>query len=246
MTAASRADYDYNERDHHEPETYAGSGGRYQRESSARTEYRTGEYPAYTDEAYAAQQEVYQEPQDVYQEPQDVYQPQPDVYQGQDVYAVHAPQQDVYALPEPDLSREFSQADMSGIFQRPDFAQQPAPQPVAHAASYGYDQDPGSYGAQAAGSYDYATDGQHQAYPVQQYGTQYGAQPEYNTGEYPAYAPGDIGYGPVGDNGYGQDDQHYASQQQPPPLPQQSQDATGFFDTGMIDVRQFRDDPYQR
>jgi hypothetical protein len=242
VTAASRADYDYNERDHHEPEPYAANGSGYQRDGSSRGDYRTGEYPAYSDDAYAAQQDGYESQPEAYQEQQ----PQP-----QDAYAALAPSRQSshqphpeYALPEPDLSREFSQADMSGIFQRPDFSQ-PAPQPVGHAATYSYEAEQGPYvpapapvgydaatGYEAQAGYEYTDQ---QAYPVQPYGAQYAAQPEYHTGEYPAY-----------------DEQGYA--QQPPALPagehQQGQpgqaDATGFFDTGMIDVRQFRDDPYQR
>jgi hypothetical protein len=72
-------------------------------------------------------------------------------------------------------------------------------------------------------------------YPVQPYGAQYGQQQEYHTGEYPSYQQEDP---------YAQQGQHPSHQTHPG---QQAQpEASGFFDTGMIDVRQFRDDPYQR
>jgi cell division septum initiation protein DivIVA len=257
VSAANRADYEYDERDnHHEPEPYAAVGV-YQREvPSQGGEYHTGEYPEYSDDAYAAQAQP------------DGYQGQPETYQEQDVYASLAPSQQPshqphpdYALPEPDLSREFSQADMSGIFQRPDFSQPPTPQPVGHAASYSYEAEQGPYvpaaapvGYDAATGYDAANTYENQAgyeytdqqaYPVQPYGAQYAAQPEYHTGEYPAYD--DQGYAqlppapPPGEHQPGQQGQQGQHQGQPGQA-----DATGFFDTGMIDVRQFRDDPYQR
>jgi hypothetical protein len=252
VTAASRADYEFDERDHELPpargeaaEPFAGAGGgRYQREAASRIEYHTGEYPVYTEEGYAAvepagyqQPDSYQE-QPAYEPQQPAYEPQPSyeqqpayeaqpAYEPQPAYASHQSQSD-YGLPEPDLSREFSQADMSGIFQRPDYSQV-APQPV-HAA-YGYETEPGQYNPAPAG-YEYDPQ-QAQAYPVQPYGSQYAAQPEYHTGEYPVYD----------ENGY---PVQQAQQPQAQQDPQQGQDATGFFDTGMIDVRQFRDDPYQR
>jgi hypothetical protein len=212
VTAASRADYEYDDRDHQFDE----------RQFDDRDHQPA---PAYYD-AYQDQQPAYADQQPAYAEQQPVYAEQ---------HAAYAEPQSTYALPEPDFSHELSAADMSGIFTRPDYSQPPAPQPVGHAPSYGYENnDPGSYGTYA----DSAS--QHQSYPIQPYGSQYGTQPEYHTGEYPAYASGD--------NGYGAEEQHYG--QQPPALPaqgqHQTQDATGFFDTGVIDVRQFRDDPYQR
>jgi hypothetical protein len=185
LTAASRAEYDYDERDQYPTDT-----------------------PYYDQDQYREQPAAYEEQQ-------------PAAY---DEHA-YAQAHHVLPLPEPDFSYELTTADASGIFQRPDFSgpppqHQPVPQPA-----YGY-ADPGTYGG-------YADEQQPQAYPIQPYGAVYGAQPEYHTGEYPAYA----------------DDQLYG--QQPPPLQPQPQhqgaaDATGFFDTGSIDVRQFRDDPYQR
>lgn len=187
VSAANRADYDYDERDHApvDEDPYARGG---YREPAAQAEY------------------------------------------AQDPYA-ELGQQDPYALPEPDLSHEFSAADMSGIFQRPDFSQ-PMPQPVGHGASYNYDADPGSYGGYAD-----AGVGQHQSYPIEPYGAAYGTQPEYHTGEYqPTYAEDPL---------YGQQPPALPHQQQHQPE-YQAQDMSGFFDTGAIDVRQFRDDPYQR
>jgi len=181
LTAASRADYEYDERD---------------------------QYP--TDTPYYDR---------------DSYRDQPDTYDEQAVYAqVHA-----LPLPEPDFSHELTTADMSGIFQRPDFSQPPLEQPVPQPA-YGY--------AEQGGYAGYAEE-QPQAYPVQPYGTAYGAQPEYHTGEYPAYAEDPL---------YGQQPPQLPQAQHQPAhqAPQAQGDATGFFDTGVIDVRQFRDDPYQR
>lgn len=238
VDAANRADYDFNERDHVEPEPYQGTrGGRrgtgeYQRDPGGQEDYRTGEFPQYTDEGYEAQQPAYQEAayqeQPVYQEQQPVYQDagyadagyQDNGYQ-EDAYAAaavgYADQHAAY-LPEPDLSHEYAQADMSGVFQRPDFNQQP----VA-AGAYGYEQQQAQ--GQASGYAGYG-----EQYPVQPYGTQYGQ--EYQ-GEYGGYQPVE------------EQQQHYG--QQPQPQPQhQGAESTGFFDTGMIDVRQFRDDPYQR
>lgn len=211
VDAANRADYEFDERDRGEPERRSRRGtGEYQREPAGQPEYHTGEFPQYADDGYEAQQPVYQETS--YQEP--VYQDaayQDVTYQGggyqEDAYAAagYGEQQHAAYLPEPDLSHEYAQADMSGVFQRPDFGQ-----PVA-AGAYGYEQ------SQASG---YA--GYNEQYPVQPYGAQYGQQPAEYQGEYAGYQQPAEQYG------------------------QQQGESTGFFDTGMIDVRQFRDDPYQR
>lgn len=228
VDAANRADYDFNERDHAEPDPYpSGRQGRrgtgeYQREPVGQPEYHTGEFPQYADEGYETQQPAYQEPayqeQPAYQEV--AYQEQP-AYQ-EAAYQDGGYQEDAYAaaaaagaygdqhpayLPEPDLSHEYAQADMSGVFQRPDFSQ-----PVA-AGAYGYEQQPAS-----------AYAGYGEQYPVQAYGAQYGQPGAEYGGEYGGYQPVD-------------EQQQYA---------QQGPESSGFFDTGMIDVRQFRDDPYQR
>src|SRR6185312_17079292 len=89
-----------------------------------------------------------------------------------------------YGLPEPELSHEFAAADMSGVFQRLDFSQDYPPQeyqqqPAQVAVGYGYDTENGY----AANYSDPAS----VPYPVQPYGTQYEQQPEYHSGEYPAY-----------------------------------------------------------
>jgi hypothetical protein len=218
VEAATRPDYDYDERDD------LAAGG-YQRDAAARIEYNTGEYPKYTEEAYEAQQSGYQQEPSYQQQPsyqEAAYQAesgyaQPDVY-GQGEYA-----QTGYGLPEPELSREFAAADMSGVFQRPDFSQDYPPQeyqqPAPVAVGYGYEEQNG-YAANYA-------DPASVPYPVQPYGAQYGQQ-EYHTGEYQAYQ---------------QHEDPYAQQQA---HQQPSPEASGFFDTGMIDVRQFRDDPYQQ
>jgi ElaB/YqjD/DUF883 family membrane-anchored ribosome-binding protein len=221
--AATRPEYDFDDRD---------------------PVYNTGEYPKYTDEAYDAQQNGYQQ-EPSYQEPayqEAGYQEQPSYQEavyaqqgagyGQGEYAQGEYNQgeytqSEYGLPEPELSHEFAAADMSGVFQRPDFSQDYPPQEYQHqqqpaqvAVGYGYDQENGY----AANYNDPAS----VPYPVQPYGTQYEQQPEYHTGEYQAYQQ--------------HDQQHYAQQ----PSHQQHPEASGFFDTGMIDVRQFRDDPYQQ
>jgi hypothetical protein len=205
VEAATRPDYEYDERDD--------LAGGYQRDAAGRIEYNTGEYPKYTDEGYEAQQNGYQ------QEPS--YQPQPSYQEAP--YQPEYGQPDHYALPEPELSREFAAADMSGVFQRPDFSQDYPPQeyqqPAPVAVGYSYEEQ----NAYAANYADPAS----VPYPVQPYGAQYG-QPEYHTGEYQAY--------PQHEDPYAQQPAH----QQPAP------EASGFFDTGMIDVRQFRDDPYQQ
>ena len=216
--AATRPEYDFSERDDHVG---------YPREAAGRGDYNTGEYPQYTDEAYE-QQNGYQN-QPSYQEAPS-YQEQP-AYQE----AAYAQPEDAYnpgeyGLPEPELSHEFAQADMSGVFQRPDFSQDYPPQeyqqPTPVAVGYGYEEQ---------GSYNY-NDPAAVPYPVQPYGQQQYAQPEYHTGEYPSYQQEDP---------YGQQGQH-PSHQTHPGQQQAQPEATGFFDTGMIDVRQFRDDPYQR
>ncbi|MEY9888495.1 ElaB/YqjD/DUF883 family membrane-anchored ribosome-binding protein [Catenulispora sp. MAP12-49] len=241
VEAATRPEYDFDERDE------VPTGG-YPRET-----YNTGEYPKYTDEGYEAQQNGYQQepsyqPQEpAYQEQQPSYQDaayaepayQEPAYQ-EPAYAepAYAQQgavygQSEYGLPEPELSHEFAAADMSGVFQRPDFSQDYPPQEYQHqqqpaqvAVGYGYDTENGY----AANYSDPAS----VPYPVQPYGAQYEQQqqqqqqqPEYHTGEYQAYP---------------QHEQQYAQQ----PSHQQHPEASGFFDTGMIDVRQFRDDPYQQ
>ncbi|MEY9925817.1 ElaB/YqjD/DUF883 family membrane-anchored ribosome-binding protein [Catenulispora sp. GP43] len=244
VEAATRPEYDFDERD----EVPTG----YQRET-----YNTGEYPKYTDEAYESQQNGYQQ-EPSYQPQEPAYQPQEPAYQEQQpsyqeaAYPEPAYQetgyqepaypepayaqqgagygQSEYGLPEPELSHEFAAADMSGVFQRPDFSQDYPPQEYQHqqqpaqvAVGYGYDTENGY----AANYSDPAS----VPYPVQPYGTQYEQQqqqqPEYHTGEYQAYP---------------QHEQQYA----PQPSHQQHPEASGFFDTGMIDVRQFRDDPYQQ
>lgn len=230
VEAATRPEYDFDERDE------VPTGG-YQREAAT----NTGEYPAYTDEgyeAYEAQQTGYQ------QEP--AYQPQEPAYAEpvyqEAAYAEPAYQEPAYAqqgagygqaeygrseygLPEPELSHEFAAADMSGVFQRPDFSQDYPPQeyqqPAQVAVGYGYDTENGY----AANYSDPAS----VPYPVQPYGAQYEQQPEYHSGEYQAYPQHE-------------QQQQYAQQ----PSHQQHPEASGFFDTGMIDVRQFRDDPYQQ
>jgi len=120
---------------------------------------------------------------------------------------------------------------MSGVFQRPDFSQDYPPQeyqqPAPVAVGYGYEDQ---------SAYNYA-DPSAVPYPVQPYGAQYGQQ-EYHSGEYPAYQQEDP-YAQQGQQG-----QHPSHQ--PHPGQQAQPEASGFFDTGMIDVRQFRDDPYQR
>ncbi|ACU76845.1 conserved hypothetical protein [Catenulispora acidiphila DSM 44928] len=242
VEAATRPEYDFDERDE------VPTGSAYQREPG----YNTGEYPKYTDEAYETQQNGYQQ-EPSYQPAEPVYQEQPayqeaaypePAYQEQPAYApepVYAQQgagyaqseygQSEYGLPEPELSHEFAAADMSGVFQRPDFSQDYPPQEYQHqqqpaqvAVGYGYDQENGY----AANYSDPAS----VPYPVQPYGTQYEQQqqPEYHSGEYQAYPQ------------HEQQQQQYAQQ----PSHQQHPEASGFFDTGMIDVRQFRDDPYQQ
>jgi cell division septum initiation protein DivIVA len=236
VEAATRPEYDFNERDE------VPTGG-YQREAGS----NTGEYPKYTDEGYEAyeaqpggyQQEPSYQPQEpAYQEP--VYQ---EAAYAEPAYQEPAYQEPAYAqqgagygqaeyghsdygLPEPELSHEFAAADMSGVFQRPDFSQDYPPQeyqqqPAQVAVGYGYDTENGY----AANYSDPAS----VPYPVQPYGTQYEQQPEYHSGEYQAYPQHE-------------QQQQYAQQ----PSHQQHPEASGFFDTGMIDVRQFRDDPYQQ
>jgi len=245
VEAATRPDYDYDERDQ------VPTGG-YQREPS----YNTGEYPKYTDEGYEAQQNGYQQdpsyqPQDPSYQPQDAsYQPQEPSYQeavyqadagyGQQPADAYGQQPDPYGqadyptgeygLPEPELSHEFAAADMSGVFQRPDFSQDYPPQeyqqqPAQVAVGYGYDQENGY----AANYNDPAS----VPYPVQPYGAQYEQQPQpeyHNGGEYQQ------AYQQQHQDPYAQQGAHQ----------QQNPEASGFFDTGMIDVRQFRDDPYQQ
>lgn len=234
--AATRPEYDFDDRD----EVPTG----YQREAGGRGEYNTGEYPKYTDEGYEAQQDGYQQepsyqPQEPgYQEQQPSYQEAPypaDAGYGQQQpayaqageYGQNEYGHSEYGLPEPELSHEFAAADMSGVFQRPDFSQdyppqeyQHQPQPAQVAVGYGYDTENGY----AANYNDPAS----VPYPVQPYGAQYEQQPEYHSGEYQAYQQ--------------HDQQQYGQQ----PSHQQHPEASGFFDTGMIDVRQFRDDPYQQ
>ena len=253
VEAATRPEYDYDERD----EVPTG----YQRDAGARIEYNTGEYPKYTDEGYEAQPDGYQE-QPAYQGQEPSYQEQP-AYQEQPSYQEQPAYQEAaypadagygqqpayaqageyaqngyghseYGLPEPELSHEFAAADMSGVFQRPDFSQDYPPQEYQHqqqpaqvAVGYGYDQENGY----AANYNDPAS----VPYPVQPYGTQYEQQPEYHTGEYQAYPQHE-------QQQHQQHQQQYAQQ----PSHQQHPEASGFFDTGMIDVRQFRDDPYQQ
>lgn len=229
VEAATRPDYDYDERDE------VPTGG-YQREAG----YNTGEYPKYTEEAYEAQQDGYQQEHPSYQ-PAPAYQEvaayqqadagygqqQPDAYgQQPDPYSQGDYNTGEYGLPEPELSHEFAAADMSGVFQRPDFSQDYPPQeyqqqPAQVAVGYNYEEQ-GAYGA----NYN---DPASVPYPVQPYGTQYGQQqPEYHSGgDYQAYQQHEDPYAQQG-----------AHQQNP--------EASGFFDTGMIDVRQFRDDPYQQ
>ena len=229
VEAATRPEYDFDERDE------VPTGG-YQREAA----YNTGEYPKYTDEAYEAQQNGYQQepsfqPQEpAYQEPsyqegayadQPAY-PEPAYAQQGAGYGQNEYGHSEYGLPEPELSHEFAAADMSGVFQRPDFSQDYPPQEYQHqqqpaqvAVGYGYDTENGY----AANYNDPAS----VPYPVQPYGSQYEQRPEYHSGEYPAYQ---------------QHEQQYAQQ----PSHQQHPEASGFFDTGMIDVRQYRDDPYQQ
>ena len=234
VDAANRADYDFNERDHRDlaetefSTSRSGSGrrgtGEYQREPERQPEYGTGEFPQYTDEGYEAQQPVYQEP--AYQEP--AYQEaayQEAGYQEVQYQDGAGYQEDAYAaaavggyadphtgyLQEPDLSHEYAQAEMSGVFQRPDFSQVGATQ-----GGYGYEQVPAT---QYAGYGD--------QYPVQAYGAQYGQPGAEYGGEYGGYQTGE------------EQQQHYQQQQA-------GAESSGFFDTGMIDVRQFRDDPYQR
>jgi ElaB/YqjD/DUF883 family membrane-anchored ribosome-binding protein len=258
--AATRPDYEYDERDEVPTGNYRGDAG-------GRGEYNTGEYPKYTEEGYEGQQNgyqqepsyqpaepAYQEP--AYQEPayqeaayqqEPAYQPEP-VYQeaayqadagygqqpagyGQGEYAAADYNTGQYGLPEPELSHEFAAADMSGVFQRPDFSQDYPPQeyqqqPAQVAVGYSYE-DQGAYGANYS-------DPASVPYPVQQYGAQYPQQEQpqqYQAGaEYQGYQQ--------------QHEDPYAQHQQP--SHQQHPEASGFFDTGMIDVRQFRDDPYQQ
>lgn len=236
VSAASRADYEYDERDHAPSSDY-------------RDEYEQQRQDPYREQAPS--------PADVYQE----------LDQGQDSGQSYG--HDPYTLPEPDISRELVSADMSGIFPRPDFSQPEyaqqnlgyAPEPEYARADYGQSQ----YAQQEYGQSEYvqaaaaqlpaaqpAYDGypdsngygggygepQHQAYPLEPYGSAYQQQSDYQVGEYQAYP----------------EEPQYA--QQPPALPgqhlpQQPQhpaqgEATGFFDTGVIDVQQFRDDPYRR
>ncbi|MFD0630947.1 hypothetical protein ACFQ9X_04075 [Catenulispora yoronensis] len=125
--AATRPEYEYDERDDHVP------SGSYQREPAARVEYHTGEYAAYADEGYEQQPNGYQAQPSFQEAPsyQDavVYQ-EVSGYQEVPAYqqAAYAQPEDAYnpgqyGLPEPELSHEFAQADMSGVFQRPDFSQ---------------------------------------------------------------------------------------------------------------------------
>ena len=234
--AATRPEYDFDDRDE------VPTGG-YQHEAGARIEYNTGEYPKYTDEGYEAQQNGYQQEPSYQPQPQETGYQQPEpayaeaAYQAAD--AGYGQQSDPYAqgdyhtgeygLPEPELSHEFAAADMSGVFQRPDFSQDYPPQEYQHqhqqqpapvAVGYSYEEQ-GAYGA----NYN---DPASVPYPVQPYGTQYGQQ-EYHSGEYQQQP-------------YAQHDDPYAQQ----PSHQQHPEASGFFDTGMIDVRQYRDDPYQQ
>ena len=212
--AAIRPDYEYDERDDH-------VGGGYQHEAPGRGDYNTGEYPQYSDEAYEAQQGGYQAEEAAYQ-PEPVYQDAGAGYQADNGYGD-------YALPEPELSREFAAADMSGVFQRPDFSQDYPPQeyqqqPAPVAVGYNYEEQNG-YAANYA-------DPAAVPYPVQPYGAQYGQQ-EYGSGEYQAYQQPEDPYAQQAHQA------HPGHQAQPP-------EASGFFDTGMIDVRQYRDDPYQQ
>lgn len=236
VDAATRPEYDFDDRDE------VPTGG-YQRDPGGQIEYNTGEYPKYTDEGYENQQNGYQqEPSYQPQEPsyqEAPYQPEP-AYQeagygqqaagyGQGEYAAAGDYNTgEYGLPEPELSHEFAAADMSGVFQRPDFSQDYPPQeyqqqPAQVAVGYSYEEQ-GAYGA----NYN---DPASVPYPVQPYGAQYGqeqGQQQYQSGEYQQYA---------------QHEDPYAHQQA---SHQQHPEASGFFDTGMIDVRQYRDDPYQQ
>ena len=269
VEAATRPEYDFSERDEVPTGYQRDAGGRgeyntgeypkyteegyenqrdgYQQEPSYQPQEQPSyqEAPVYQADAYGQQQaDAYgqQQPDAYGQQQPDAYgQQQPDAY-GQQQPETYGQQPDPYGqgeyntgeygLPEPELSHEFAAADMSGVFQRPDFSQDYPPQeyqqpeyqqqPAQVAVGYGYDQENGY----AANYNDPAS----VPYPVQPYGAQYGGQPEYHNGEYQQYP---------------QHEDPYAAQQAQPSH-QQNPEASGFFDTGMIDVRQFRDDPYQQ
>jgi hypothetical protein len=104
---------------------------------------------------------------------------------------------------------------------------------------YGEPGRSGEYAAQGA----YAAD-HHDGYGYEQGAYDQGAAHGYGTGEFhadPQYGePG--GYG----DGYGSQHEPYGVPQQQGPGPQYPADETSYFDTGLIDVRQFQQESYRR
>jgi hypothetical protein len=105
---------------------------------------------------------------------------------------------------------------------------------------------------------DYATQGayasdQHDGYSYEQGAYDQGAAQGYGTGEFQvdpqaAQAANQYAGQDYGDGGYGQQQPQYGQppQQRQAPPSQYPADETSYFDTGLIDVRQFQHDGYSR
>lgn len=128
----------------------------------------------------------------------------------------------------------------------------------------GYPERQGDYAAQGA----YAAADQHEAYSYEQGAYDQGAAQGYGTGEFhvdPQQGRGHYAGQEYGDQKYGEQDygreQEYAAEAYGQPQPQQygqppqqrqgppaqyPADETSYFDTGLIDVRQFQHDGYGR
>lgn len=175
----------------------------------------------------------------------------------------HVDEQDLVSE-ERRRSRDFGDENRFDGYQSQEFtveaftaeAERPYEQPE-YAQHEAYAEHQGDYVAQGA----YATSDQHDAYSYEQGAYDQGAGQVYGTGEfhvdpqqqghYAGQEYGEQDYGREQDyaaaEGYGQP-QHYGQppQQRQAPPSQYPADETSYFDTGLIDVRQFQHDGYGR
>jgi len=147
---------------------------------------------------------------------------------------------------ENDNGYENNSFEATGEFTRVAFEEAERPyEPVPHGGyveqqgefdQQGYQQQPEPYYAQQQAGYEqtgYEQGGYDQG-AVQGYGTGEFAESQYQGGyESGGYAPAPVGYG------------HPGAQQGQGPGPEYPADETSYFDTGLIDVRQFQQQQYR-